>query len=87
MHFTDIQLPTGKDELIGCYIYTTVRLRELWVEYVSYAETVNDLPTTEMFKLIFSEMDFFEGLRQRITDRLPPKVVEILRKVDDYSSW
>ena len=87
MNFTDIPLPTDKEKLIGCYIYTTVRLRSLWIEYVSYAEATDDLPTTEMFKLIFAEMDFFEGLRIRITNLLPKQVTQHLRKIDDYSSW
>ena len=87
MHFTDIKLPKEKDELIGCYIYTTLRLRNLWEEYVSFVEATQDLPTTEMFRMIFAEMDFFEGLRERIAQNLPCTVVQLLRKVDDYSGW
>jgi len=87
MHYTQITLPKKRDKLIGCYLYLSMQLRALWVEYVTYAEEKEGPTDTEIFKLIFSEMDFFEGLRSRVADQLPPDLIRTLRNVDDYSSW
>lgn len=87
MHYNDVEIPKDKDKLIGCYIYLSNRLRALWIDYVTYAEDKNGPSDPDIFKIMFSEMDFLEGLRQKIADRLPPQLISSLRKIDDYSGW
>ena len=87
MHYNDIKIPKDKDKLIGCYIYLSSCLRSLWIDYVTYAEEKNGPSDPDMYKIMFNEMDFLEGLRQRVADRLPPKLISNLRKIDDYNSW
>ena len=87
MHFTEVELPEDREELIGCYIYLTVKLRGLWVEYVSFVETPFTYSTGSLYRIVFYEMDFYEALRARVGDRLPRKVVSMLGGMDDYSNW
>ncbi len=87
MHYSQIKLPKERDKLISCYIYLSARLRHLWIEYVSFAEDIDALTSPDVFQLLFSEMDFFEGLRARVAKRLPSEVTKILRNVNDYSGW
>ena len=87
MHYSEIQIPKEKEKLIGCYIYLSNCLRTLWKDYVTYAEEKQGPSDPDIFKILFNEMDFFEGLRQRVADRLPPQLISNLRKIDDYSGW
>lgn len=87
MHYSDITLPTDKRELVGCYLYLSIQLRALWVEYVTYAEQVDGPTDSDVYRMIFAEMDFFEGLRQRVAEKLPHELIATLRNVDDYSNW
>jgi len=87
MHFTEITLPQDQDKLIACYLYTTLHLRALWTEYVNYVERTDKKSTAFVFSLIFSEMDFYEGLRLRISELLPHEVCEKMRYMNDYSGW
>jgi len=87
MHFTQIELPTGRDELVGCYMYLTAKLRALWVEYVNFIETIYTQESSFLYRIVFSEMDFYEGLRLKVEAQLPKKLVNSLRKLDDYSGW
>lgn len=87
MHYSQVTLPRTKERLVGCYLYLSMQLRSLWVEYVTYTEERHGPTDPEIFKVIFSEMDFFEGLRQRVASRLPPELVQSLKNVDDYSGW
>ncbi len=87
MNYTKIKLPEDREKLVGCYLYLSIQLRSLWVEYVNYAEEVYGPTNTEIFRIIFSEMDFFEGLRGRIAKKLPEDLIKSLRNVDDFSSW
>jgi len=87
MHYTQIKLPKEKAKLIACYLYLSSQLRSLWVEYVSFAEDIEGPTSADIYRMIFSEMDFFEGLRSRVAERLPPDLIKVLRNVDDYSSW
>ena len=54
---------------------------------MSFAEDIDALTSPDVFQLLFSEMDFFEGLRARVAKRLPSEVTKILRNVNDYSGW
>ena len=87
MHFTEIELPAEQEKLISCYLYTTMQLRSLWTEYVNYVEGSTEGTTAFIFSLIFSEMDFYEGLRMRITKLLPPELCQRMRHIHDYSDW
>ena len=87
MHYSQIKLPKEKQKLIGCYLYLSNHLRTLWVEYVKYAEERDGPTDADVFKILFAEMDFFEGLRQRVADKLPPETLSKMRRVDDFSRW
>ena len=87
MHYSQVKLPKERGELIACYLYLSTHLRNLWVEYVSFTENIDVPVSADIYKIIFSEMDFYEGLRARVADRLPQELIRVLRNVDDYSSW
>jgi len=87
MHYTQIKLPQENKHLVNCYLYLTIKLRSLWVEYVQYAESPIDAQETFYYLMLFNEMDFYEALRLRVQDQLPPKLIPKLRSLDDYSSW
>jgi hypothetical protein len=87
MHYSEVKLPKDKQKLIGCYLYLSNHLRALWVEYVTYAEESLGPTDAEVFKILFAEMDFFEGLRQRVADQLPVGALTNMRRIDDYSRW
>jgi hypothetical protein len=85
--YYEIKLPTDIDKLIGCYMYLTAKIRALWVEYVGFVETAMSFESTFLYRVVFSEMEFYEDLRVKVTDRLPERTVKQLRGLDDYSSW
>ena len=87
MHYSSVTLPQERKELVGCYLYLSIQLRALWVEYVIYTEQVDGPTDSSVYRMIFAEMDFFEGLRQRVAEKLPLELIESLRNIDDYSSW
>ena len=87
MHYSGIKLPEDKKKLLNCYLFITVRLKSLWIEYVNYVESPLGSQESFYYVIIFNEMDFFEGLRSRIEDKLPPKLMKTMRAIDDYSSW
>ena len=64
-----------------------MRLRELWEEYVTYAEETSGPTDVGTFVILFTEMDFFESLRQRVAEKLDPELTAHLRNTDDYSNW
>lgn len=87
MHYSSVTLPQERKELVGCYLYLSIQLRALWVEYVIYTEQADGPTDSSVYRMIFAEMDFFEGLRQRVAEKLPLELIESLRNIDDYSSW
>jgi len=87
MHYLDIRLPENVDELIGCYMYLTAKLRALWIEYVNFVESPYTTNPSSLYKIVFSEMDFFEGLRIEVSAMLPERTLNNLRNLDDYSGW
>ncbi len=87
MHYSQVKLPKEKKDLINCYLYLTIRLRALWIEYVQYAESSLDSQQASFYLMLFDEMDFYEALRLRIQENLPKKLIPKLRSLDDYSRW
>ncbi len=87
MHYSEIKLPKTEDELIQFYLYLSMRLREIWEEYVSYAEATIGPTDSGIFMILFCEMDFFESLRQRVVEKLSPELIVRLRGTHDYSGW
>ena len=87
MHFSDIKLPDDDKKLIDCYLFLTIKLRALWVEYVSYADSPIDSQHAFVYNILFYEMDFFESLRLRVQEKLPRDIIPRLRSLDDYSGW
>ena len=85
--YCEIKLPTDTDKLIGCYMYLTAKIRALWVEYVNFVESAMTLEHTFLYRVVFSEMEFYEDLRIKVAYRLPERTIKQLRGLDDYSSW
>ena len=85
--YYNIKLPEDIDQLIGCYMYPTAKIRALWVEYVSFVESTMTLEHTFLYRVVFSEMEFYEDLRIKVAYRLPERTLKNLRGLDDYSSW
>ncbi len=87
MLVTDIKLPDNQKQLIDCYLFLTIKLRALWVEYVSYADSPIDSQHAFIYNVLFHEMEFYENLRMRVQHRLPEDIMPRLRSLDDYSGW
>ena len=82
-----IRLPEDTERLIGCYMYLTAKIRALWVEYVSFVEEAVPFESSFLYRVVFSEMEFYEQLRASVASRLPESTIKRLRGLDDYSSW
>ena len=85
--YCNIKLPTDIDKLIGCYMYLTAKIRALWVEYVNFVESTMTLEHTFLYRVVFSEMEFYEDLRTKVSGQLPERRIKQLRGLDDYSGW
>ena len=83
----DIKLPKDFDQLIGCYMYLTAKIRALWVEYVSFVEDAMSFESSFLYRIVFSEMEFYEDLRAKVANCLPERTIKRLRGLDDYSGW
>jgi len=87
MHNTNIRLPEDKDKLIGCYMYLSAKLKGLWEEYVSFVESPYTTDSSFLYRIVFSEMDFYEGMRIEVSEKLPESTLRRLRNLDDFSGW
>ena len=88
MNAFDIVLPKSESDLATFYIIVNQRLNNIWHEYTTYVETSAITPKTALiFPIIFSELDFYEVLLQRIRVKLPD---EVLREIDNeffFPDW
>ena len=87
MNYDEINLPKNEDELLKFYLYLSMRLREIWEEYIYHAEQTVGPTDTNIFVILFCEMDFFEALRQRVAEKLDPELLVRMRATHDYSGW
>ena len=89
MNPEDVVLPEDVEALACLYILINDRLNNIWYEYSFYVETCRrvNFKTSLVFPIIFSEMDFYEKVLQRIRNRIPCHILEEIE--DDYyfSNW
>tara|TARA_R110002096_G_scaffold29570_1_gene89158 strand:+ start:1475 stop:1681 length:207 start_codon:yes stop_codon:yes gene_type:complete len=68
-------------------MYLTAKIRALWIEYVNFVEKEVTFESSFLYRVVFSEMEFYEDLRVKVANRLPERTIKQLRGLDDYSSW
>lgn len=88
MNPQEVILPDTEDGLKYFYILINNRLNNIWLEYTTFAENTYSIPqTTLIFPILFSELDFYEVLLERVKRKLPK---EIIREISDefyFSDW
>ena len=84
----DIILPSSIPGLKLMYIFVNKRLDKVWREYSNYVESLYCLPqTTLIFPILFSELDFYESLLNRIIRILPEEDLHELQNAYYFSDW
>ena len=63
-------LPESDEILLEYYTYIRGYLDRLWESYVVYCKLVNTPEAGKIFKIIFSEMDYFEIINGRIIEKM-----------------
>ena len=63
-------LPESDKELLEYYNYIRNYLDRLWECYVIYCKMVNPPEAGKIFKIIFTEMDYFEVINGRIIEKM-----------------
>ena len=63
-------LPECDEILLEYYNYIRGYLDRLWESYVLYCKLVNTPEAGKIFKIIFSEMDYFEIINGRIIEKM-----------------
>ena len=63
-------LPESDEILLEYYTYIRGYLDRLWESYVLYCKLVNTPEAGKIFKIIFSEMDYFEIINGRIIESM-----------------
>ena len=63
-------LPESDEILLEYYTYIRGYLDRLWQSYVLYCKLVNTPEAGKIFKIIFSEMDYFEIINGRIIEKM-----------------
>ena len=88
MNPREVILPDTEDGLKYFYILINHRLNNLWLEYTSFAENATSIPqTTLIFPILFSELDFYEVLLERVRQRLPEKIIREIDNEFHFSDW
>ena len=84
----DVKLPDTPEGLKYFYILINHRLNSLWLEYTTFAENVSTIPqTTLIFPILFSELDFYEVLLERIRQKIPKEVITEISSEFYFSDW
>tara|TARA_Y100000592_G_scaffold24947_1_gene39099 strand:- start:372 stop:638 length:267 start_codon:yes stop_codon:yes gene_type:complete len=88
MNPRDVILPTDQKDLETFYIIINHRLNNVWLEYSTFVESTNILPKTSLiFPIIFSELDFYEVLLERIKQKLPKEKIKDIDSEFFFSDW
>ncbi len=83
-----VVLPTEQKDLETFYIIINHRLNNVWLEYTTYVEASTLVPqTTLIFPIIFSELDFYEVLLERIKRKLPEETIRDIHNEFFFSDW
>ena len=84
----DVKLPDCQKDLMMFYIIINRRLNNVWLEYTTFAEASTFVPkTTLIFPIIFSELDYYEVLLERIKQRLPEEIIKDIHNEFFFSDW
>ena len=84
----DVTLPEDKNDLKAFYIIINRRLNKVWLEYTTYVESCTAPPKTILiFPIIFSELDFYEALLERIKRNLSNEDLEDIHSEFFFSDW
>ena len=84
----EVKLPDNLQDLITFYIIVNHRLNNVWLEYTNYVESLTILPKTLLiFPIIFSELDFYEVLLERIKQKLPKETVREIHDEFFFQDW
>ena len=84
----EVKLPDNSQDLITFYIIVNHRLNNVWLEYTNYVESLTILPKTLLiFPIIFSELDFYEVLLERIKQKLPKETVRDIHDEFFFQDW
>ena len=84
----DVKLPDCQKDLMIFYIIINRRLNNVWLEYTKFAEASTFVPKTILiFPIIFSELDFYEVLLERIKQRLPEEIIKDIHNEFFFSDW
>lgn len=84
----EVKLPDNSQDLITFYIIVNHRLNNVWLEYTNYVESLTMLPKTLLiFPIIFSELDFYEVLLERIKQKLPKETVREIHDEFFFQDW
>ena len=84
----EVKLPDNSQDLITFYIIVNHRLNNVWLEYTNYVESLTILPKTLLiFPIIFSELDFYEVLLERIKQKLPKETVREIHDEFFFQDW
>jgi len=88
MNPDDVILPGKEKDLKTFYIIINRRVNKVWIEYTTYVEKCSSPPkTTLIFPIIFSELDFYESLLERIKSCLSDEVLEDIHNEFFFSDW
>jgi len=84
----DILLPKDQEGLKMMYIMVNERLNNIWLEYTYYVDSLPLLPrTTLIFPILFSELDFYETLLERIRKKIPKDIVDEINNEFPLFDW
>ena len=88
MNPKEIKLPDTLEGLKTFYILINHRLNNIWQEYTAYAEALTISPqTTLIFPILFSELDFYEVLLERVKQKLPKEVLTEINHEFFFQDW
>lgn len=84
----DVNLPKDQQGLEFLYLLINKRLDNIWSEYTNHAEQLQVMPdTSSIFPILFSELDFYEALLERVRAKIPRETLHELRCKHYISDW
>jgi len=70
-----LPLPETEEDLVMMCLLIDKYLDDVWSSYLTYCEFVPKPEATAIFAIIFSEMDFFEIIKERILNKMSSKTL------------
>lgn len=69
-----VDLPESDENLLSMCLLIDEYLDRLWTSYLTYCEFVRKPESKKIFNVIFSEMDFFEIIKNRAIDKMSSSI-------------